>query len=160
MPRSRVLVLCALAGALVMQGCVSVRTSHGYLLERGETTLTAEPGFDTKDSVYARYGDPSMVGTFDPNAWYYLTSADAARAFFRPKPTYRSIVAFHFDDDGVVKEVETLDLSDGMDVRLASRTTPTRGKELSFWEQLLGNVGKLPAMGQGEDPATGRQGPR
>ncbi|MEE2691904.1 MAG: outer membrane protein assembly factor BamE [Pseudomonadota bacterium] len=160
MSRFRLAIALAVAGGLLLDGCVSVRTSHGYLLERGETKLTAEPGFDTKDSVLARYGEPSMIGTFDPDSWYYMTSADAARAFFKPKATYRAIVAFHFDDEGVVKEVENLDLSDGMDVKIASRTTPTRGKELSFWEQLLGNVGKLPASSQGIDPETGRQGPQ
>ncbi|HPE31258.1 MAG TPA: hypothetical protein PLV61_08695, partial [Parvularculaceae bacterium] len=65
------------------------------------------------------------------------------------------IIAFQFDDEGVVKNVGFYDLSDGMDVSMVSRVTPTRGKELTFWEQLLGNVGQLPAAGVGE-----QQGPQ
>ena len=41
----------------------------------------------------------------------------------------------------------------GEDLRLVSRITPTRGKELNFWEQLLGNVGQLPA-GLGQEGQT------
>jgi outer membrane protein assembly factor BamE (lipoprotein component of BamABCDE complex) len=134
------------------QGCVSVRSAHGYVLERGETELTAEIGLDTKESVLAKYGEPSMIGTFDPNAWYYMASADRARAFFRPKTYVREIVSFHFDEEGVVNEIRNLELSDGFDVAFVSRTTPTRGKELSFWEQLFGNVGQLPPMEGGAAP--------
>lgn len=157
MIKSCVLPLAALAAFAAVQGCVSVRSTHGYVLERGEEELIAETGLDTKESILAKYGEPSMIGTFDPNAWYYLASYDAARAFFRPKTRNREIVAFHFDDEGVVTNMERLTLADGMDVKIASRTTPTRGKELGFWEQLVGNVGRLPA-GVGEQQSPG--GPR
>lgn len=140
------------------QGCVSVRTNHGYVLERGETELAAKEGVDTKESVLAKYGEPSLIGTFDPNAWYYLNSRDAARAFFKPKVKDRTVVAFRFDDSGYVSSVENIDFEKGYNVKTVSRETPTRGKELSFWEQLLGNVGQLPAggIGGGQNP----NGPR
>jgi len=99
--------------------------------------------------VLAKYGEPSLIGTFDRNAWYYVSALDASRAFFRPKTTARTVVGFHFNDEGLVSNVETLDLADSVDVKIASKTTPTRGKELGFWEQLLGNVGQLPAGGFG-----------
>lgn len=140
-----VVALSASAALLSLQGCVSIRSAHGYVLERGEDELAAEPGLDTKESILAKYGEPSMIGTFDPNAWYYLASYDAARAFFRPKTRNRTVVAFYFDESGVVSKTDTLTLADSMDVKMASRTTPTRGKELGFWEQLIGNVGQLPA---------------
>lgn len=138
------------AGVLISAtGCVSVRTSHGYILERGETEVSGRIGLDTKESILAKYGEPSMVGTFDPNAWYYLASFDQSRAFFRPRVTSREVVAFRFDEAGLVKSVDQIHVDDGIAVKLASRETPTRGKELSVWEQLLGNVGQLPAGGLG-----------
>ena len=145
---------CALAIA-ALSGCVSYRSAHGYVLERGETELTANVGVDTKESVLAKYGEPSLIGTFDPNRWYYLSSLDASRAFFRPETTSRSVVEFQFGEGGVVQEVKQFDLSNAVDVKISSRETPTRGKELGFWEQLLGNVGQLPAGGLGG----GQQGP-
>lgn len=137
----------------LLQACVSVRQNHGYVLERDQTELTAEPGLDSKESILAKYGEPSMIGTFNRNVWYYLNSSITTRAFFHPKTKTRSVTAFHFNDEGLVKEVSALDLSDGEDIKLVSRATPTRGKELNFWEQLLGNVGQLPA-GLGQEAQT------
>lgn len=149
-------VVLLIAAVLMLQACVSVRTSHGYVLERDQDALTAEPGFDTKESVLAKFGEPSMIGVIDGNAWYYLNSADTARAFFKPKTQRRQVVAFYFDDEGAVSTVEHFSLADGDNIRMVSRVTPTRGKELNFWEQLLGNVGQLPAgLGQ-EGPVPGQ----
>lgn len=149
------LVLLALCLAS-LQACVSVRSSHGYVLERDQTSLTAEPGFDTKDSILAKYGEPSMIGVFDRDAWYYLYATDNARAFFRPKTQTRQVIAIRFEEDGTVKDINDYALDDGEQIRMVSRETPTRGKELNFWEQLLGNVGALPSGLGEEGPVPGQ----
>lgn len=143
----RFLLLLIVVGSL--PACISVRTNHGYILERDQQELTAEAGFDTKESVLAKFGEPSIIGTFNRDAWYYLNAADASRAFFKPRTQRRNVTAFYFDGEGTVKKVENYDLNDGEEIQMVSRVTPTRGKELNFWEQLLGNVGQLPAgLGQ------------
>lgn len=149
-------VLALIACFATLQACVSVRSNHGYVLERGQTQLKAEPGLDTKESILAKYGEPSMIGTFNRNAWYYLNSSDQTRAFFSAKTKNRFVVAFHFDEEGVVTSQEEFDLADANKVKLVSRETPTRGKELNFWEQLLGNVGQLPTSIGGEGPVPGQ----
>lgn len=146
------LTLCLLP----LQACVSVRSNHGYVLERDQEKLEAKPGFDTKDSILAKYGEPSMIGTFDRNAWYYLNATDQSRAFFKPETTMRAVFAVHFNDEGEVESSETFTLADGADIRLVQRETPTRGRELNFWEQLLGNVGALPASLGEEGPVPGQ----
>ncbi|MEO1251503.1 MAG: outer membrane protein assembly factor BamE [Pseudomonadota bacterium] len=146
-------LLMLAAAVLALQACVSVRSNHGYVLERGQTALDGEPGLDSKESILAKYGEPSMIGTFNPNAWYYLNAQNTTRAFFKPRTQARSVIAFYFDNEGIVENVDQFSLADGDDVRLVSRVTPTRGKELNFWEQLLGNVGQLPTtVGQGQTP--------
>lgn len=152
MTRFVLLALCFLS----LQACVSVRTSHGYILEADQPALTAEPGFDTKDSILAKYGEPSMIGTFDRNAWYYLHSTNQTRAFFKPKTSSRNVVAIHFNPEGEVNKLDTYTLADGEDIHIVKRETPTRGKELNFWEQLLGNVGALPASLGEEGPVPGQ----
>lgn len=149
--------LLALGAALFgASGCVSVRQSHGYVLERGETELDARVGLDTKESVIAKYGEPSMIGTFDDQAWYYLASFDQARAFFRPRVKNREVVAFRFTDDGLLEKVDRYSVADGLNVKMASRETPTRGKTMTIWEQLLGNVGQLPAGAIGSEQTPGQ----
>jgi len=152
-PRNILMVGLWLAISIFASGCVSVRSSHGYVLERGTDALEAEIGLDTKESVIAKYGEPSIISTFTTNSWYYLSARDETRAFLKPKTRSRKVVAFHFNDEGKVKEVEEFELDDGNRIGLVSRATPTRGKELSFWEQLLGSVGQLPIPGaEGQGP--------
>ena len=43
------------------------------------------------------------------------------------------------------RDCRTRDLYDGRRVAIVDRQTPTRGRELSLLEQLLGNIGRLPA---------------
>ena len=152
-------IIAVIGSLFAIQGCVSVRSSHGYVLERGTEDLSANLGIDTKESIIAKYGEPSITSTFSTNSWYYMSSIDQTRAFLKPNTKTRRIVAFHFDDEGKVKEVEEFQLEDGKKIGLVSRATPTRGKELSFWEQLLGSVGQLPipgADGQQQPGAPGR----
>lgn len=143
-----------LLACLTLASCVSTRAQHGYVPERGETALEAEPGVDTKESVLARYGEPSVRPAMFDDVWYYVSSASNSRAFYKTETTRRAVTAFAFADDGSVFEVATFGLEDGRPVDIVSRTTPTRGKELSFLEQLIGGAGQVPGL-----PGGGPQGP-
>ena len=143
-----------LLATLTLAACVSTRAQHGYVPERGETALEAEPGVDTKESVLARYGEPSVRPAMFDDVWYYVSSASNSRAFYKTETTRRAVTAFAFADDGSVFEVATFALEDGRPIDIVSRTTPTRGKELSFLEQLIGGVGQIPGL-----PGQGPQGP-
>ena len=90
-------------------------------------------------------GTPTSVGTFDQNVWYYIGQKTEKVAFFQPSVMERRVVVVHFDDSGVVKEMKQLDASDGQEVEIVDRSTPTAGRELSFLEQMLGNVGRFSA---------------
>lgn len=132
---------CFILAGVVLSGCVSTRDRHGYVMERGETEIDAMTGVDTKDSVLARFGEPSMRAALTDDVWYYASSGTNSRAFFNKEIMTREVVAFAFDDAGMVSGVQKYDLSDGMDVALEDRVSRTRGKELSFLEQLIGGVG-------------------
>ena len=138
----RAITLIALM--IAVSACVSTRARHGYIIERGETELTAEAGIDSRESVLARYGEPTLRPAMNDNTWYYISTTTNARAFYRTQTTSRDVVAFNFDPDGTVTSIDEYTLDDGMNINLVNRETPTRGKELTFLEQLLGSVGTLP----------------
>ncbi|RFB04679.1 outer membrane protein assembly factor BamE domain-containing protein [Parvularcula marina] len=133
------LVLSAL---LLSTACVSIRDTHGYAIERGETELTALEGIDTKESVLARFGEPSVRPSMSDDVWYYISTTTNSRAFYQTETTSRDIIVFAFNEDGTVADVLEFDLEDGQQVAINDRVTRTRGKELSFLEQLIGGVGK------------------
>lgn len=157
MKRSLGLVLSLGLAATALSGCVTIRSSHGYVLERGESSVAAEAGVDTKETVLARYGEPSTIAAFDPNVWYYISSLEQQRAFLKERTSVRKVVAVKFAQNGKVEKVENFSLDDGEEISLVKRVTPTRGKEMSFLEQLLGNVGRLPAPQPGQGGAPGGQ---
>ncbi|GGY49066.1 outer membrane protein assembly factor BamE [Parvularcula lutaonensis] len=153
-------IVPALIAAMVLSGCVSTRSQHGYIVELGESGLDAIPGIDSKESVLARFGEPSVRPPLNDDTWYYISHKTNARAFFRTQVYERNIVAFKFDEDGMVSEVESFNLADGTDIDIVDRVTATRGKELNFFEQLLGGVGQVGVPGQQGGPGTPGQGPQ
>jgi outer membrane protein assembly factor BamE (lipoprotein component of BamABCDE complex) len=60
----------------------------------------------------------------------------------RPQVTQRSVTEITFNDAGQVAAVNALGLDDGQQLTMNGRETPTRGRQLTILEQLLGNVGR------------------
>jgi len=161
MKRHLSLTLLVAACAVGASACNPVLRSHGYrYTTQEEPNIT--PAEDTQDSVLARLGNPSTRGTFEDNTWYYISSTRESLAYLRPATRDRRIIAVSFDDAGVVSTVNEYSLEDGRVVAYADRETPTRGRELSFLEQLLGNVGRLPSeqFGGEQNLPGGAGGPR
>jgi outer membrane protein assembly factor BamE (lipoprotein component of BamABCDE complex) len=143
MIRRLAIATCAvLAVGSGMTACAPMTAFQGY------QAIDAKPadvkvGADTKNSVRARLGTPSQVSTFDPNQWYYVSSVTQRQGFYRPRTVRRDVVAISFDKDSqAVTEVKVLSLADSRDIAYAGRETPTRGRQLSILEQLLGNLGQ------------------
>lgn len=128
------------ASALV--ACTPIVDTRGNIAETDRLALI-QPGVTTRDEVAGILGSPSSVGTFDPNVWYYIGQRTEKTAFFQPDVVERKVVVLHFDGQGVVRDVGTLDKDDGQEIALVDRSTPTAGKELGFFEQILGNIGRF-----------------
>jgi outer membrane protein assembly factor BamE (lipoprotein component of BamABCDE complex) len=139
--------LAALACAFVACGSLisACTPSASY---QGYQAIEARPaevkvGSDTKNTVRARLGSPSTVSTFDPNVWFYISQVTQHQAFYKTKTIRRDVVAITFDkSDETVSNVQSLSLKDGRVIAYNGRETPTRGRQLSVLEQLLGNLGQ------------------
>jgi outer membrane protein assembly factor BamE (lipoprotein component of BamABCDE complex) len=143
MIRRLAIAACALAaiGALTT-GCTPAVSYQGY------QAIDAQPrdvkvGTDTKDAVRARLGTPSEISTFDQNTWFYITQITQRQAFYRPRTIRRDVVAITFDKTSqTVSKVDNLTLQDGRVIAFNGRETPTRGRSLSVFEQILGTLGQ------------------
>lgn len=137
----------ALAGLVLMAGlaasaCAPVIDSRGYLPEI-DVSGDVATGTDTKQTVLKRFGSPSTVGTFNRNAWYYISGTHRQVAFRKAVVTERQILAVYFDDADTVTDVGRFNLEDGRVVNIVSRETRTKGKELTFLQQMFGNLGRF-----------------
>jgi outer membrane protein assembly factor BamE (lipoprotein component of BamABCDE complex) len=145
MSRTALGVAAALIALPLAGACAPMKSAHGF------QALDVKPaelkvGEDTKSTVLERIGSPSVQSTFDPNLWFYISQSVNQIAFYKPRVTSREVVAVSFDESEKVKAVDRLTLKDGKVIAFNGRKTPTRGRELSILEQLLGNVGRMGNM--------------
>ena len=156
MARLSVGVVLVLAGVST-SACAPIVSHRGYFADPRKTDAVSV-GVDTKASVQDRLGTPTQMATFDPNTWYYMSSTEHIVAWSRPKTINQTVLAVTFDSDGKVSDVKKLDKVPARHLAMVSRATPTRGRELTVWEQILGNVGRMP--NRTGDEGSGRTGPR
>ncbi|MBL9009899.1 MAG: outer membrane protein assembly factor BamE [Alphaproteobacteria bacterium] len=127
--------------AVSAAGCEATVNNRGYLPTPG-LTEAIRVGVDTKSTLQAALGSPSTIGTFNDNTWYYISSKQEDFLFFYPEEVEREIVAVKFGPDQTVASVQRLGLEDGVQVAFSDRETPARGRELTFLQQIFGNVGR------------------
>jgi len=154
---SRQTVLALLAAGLVagaaVSGCSPITNYSGFQAIDASPSKDVKVGTDTKSTVRGKLGTPSTVSTFDPNVWFYVSQIKQRVAFRRPTVTSRAITAITFNKDSeLVESVNNYTLKDGKVIAYNGRETPTRGREMTIIEQLLGSVGRgsmLPDEDQG-----------
>lgn len=140
--------LLALVLALSAAGCTTERQVRGYLPDQ-EVTDAITPGIDNRNSVRGLLGNPSVEATFGDGVWYYISSFNVRRSFFLEKSQSRKIMAVHFGERGIVSDIKRYTLADARDINPVNDKTPTRGKQLGFFEQIFGNIGRFAGASPG-----------
>lgn len=128
-----------------MTACAPVKETHGYFA-KAEHLLSIKAGSHTQREVEMLMGSPSTIGTFDTNTWYYIASISSSFAWRPPEVLSRHVIAIKFDEETkLISEINQYTIADGRVIAFADDVTPTRGRELSILEQLIGNVGRQSA---------------
>ncbi|MEP1229669.1 MAG: outer membrane protein assembly factor BamE [Litorimonas sp.] len=157
---------CIAIIGLSLTACNPILRTHGYVADVENKPQEVNPETDTKTSVLARLGNPSIKSTFDEDTaedtWYYMNSVRQRYAYLRPQIQERNITAITFNEDGQVTQVAEYGVEDGHYVNFSNKKTPTRGRELSVLEQIFGTIGAIPVDrlggGQGQLPGGGGNG--
>lgn len=137
-------ILLASAMAVGLSACEPSIRTHGYA-PAPETLGTIAVGEDTRGSVARKIGRPVTRGTFEDDDWYYVSSTLEHYMYYEPKVVDRRVVAVSFDENDVVTDVSTYGVEDGRVIDLATRTTPTHGRQLTILQQIFSNIGVLGA---------------
>jgi outer membrane protein assembly factor BamE (lipoprotein component of BamABCDE complex) len=128
-------------GASVLGACSPIVSYQGF------QTIDQKPqdvkvGADTRSTVLSKLGSPTATSTFDKDVWFYISQLRSQTSFYTPKTIKRDVVAIAFDHDTEqVKSVNTFTLQDGRVIAYNTRETPTRGREMTVLEQLIGSIG-------------------
>ncbi|MDQ2861115.1 MAG: outer membrane protein assembly factor BamE [Pseudomonadota bacterium] len=142
----------ALLGAAA---CSPVNSFQGFqAVEQAPSDVKV--GEDTRATVQARLGSPTATGTFDKDTWFYISQVSNRTAFYHPRVVKRDVVAIAFDKGTQqVTAVNTYTLKDGRVIAYNGRETPTRGREMTVLEQLLGSIGSVSALPPDENQTPG-----
>jgi outer membrane protein assembly factor BamE (lipoprotein component of BamABCDE complex) len=127
---------------IMIAGCAVSEDQRGNLPDP-EKLAQLQPGTTSKEQVIKILGSPSSESTFDDDVWYYISRKTKQIAFFSPTVLDQQVYIVDFDDKGIVKDVGHKTLADGEPISPAPGATPSPGRELSFMEQLIGNIGRF-----------------
>jgi outer membrane protein assembly factor BamE (lipoprotein component of BamABCDE complex) len=128
--------------AVLLSGCAKDIEARGNL-PPPEALAKLAPGEQTRQDVQGILGTPATTATFDNETWYYISAHTTQYAFYPNHELDRTIYVVTFDKRGILTGVRKMSLEDGQTVAIASRETPTKGREVSLLEQLLGNIGRI-----------------
>jgi outer membrane protein assembly factor BamE (lipoprotein component of BamABCDE complex) len=139
----RRVAFAAIAASLLSTAACAPIVSYSGFQAIDSDPKDVKVGSDTKSTVRGKLGSPSATGTFDPNVWFYMNQVKQRVAFQRPSVISRNVTAISFNKESeAVESVNNYTLKDGKVIAFNGRETPTRGRELTILEQLLGNVGR------------------
>ncbi|MEA1676325.1 outer membrane protein assembly factor BamE [Nitrospirillum sp. BR 11163] len=124
-----------------LTACTPTVNNRGNLVE-DRRLADVHPGTSTKEDVQKALGSPSTTSTLDANVWYYIGAITENEAFFDPDIVQQRVLQVSFNDQGVVSAVGDLDLAQQQDISPEGRETPTAGHEVTFLEQLMGNLNR------------------
>lgn len=139
-------ILIVIMAIMALGACTTRKFVRGYMADE-KMVSSIRPEVDTHDSVQEMLGSPSAVATFDNDNWYYYSKRSESLAFFKENITKLDIIAVRFDSDGYVTAVDRYTLKDFNNIEPVSKTTHTHGRELSFIQELFGNIGRFGAGG-------------
>jgi outer membrane protein assembly factor BamE (lipoprotein component of BamABCDE complex) len=138
-----------------MISCTPRFDSRGNLPDP-DLVANIEVGHVNKREVLEMIGSPSTVEPFLEETWYYISQKSETKAFFEAKTIQRQVLIIRFDEKGIVKEIKSIGLEKGRNIKMVDRTTPTAGKEITILQQLFGNVGRFNKAEDGDTNIPGQ----
>ncbi|MFK7764913.1 MAG: outer membrane protein assembly factor BamE [Roseobacter sp.] len=135
------LVACA-AAVTALAACSATYRNHGYVPPQ-EDLEQIVVGIDTRASVEETLGTAGSTSVQEEDALYFVRSRVRTFAMLEPEVVERNVVAFSFDTNGVVENIETFGLERGQVVRFTRRVTDSSVTGKSFFRQLFGNIGSF-----------------
>jgi outer membrane protein assembly factor BamE (lipoprotein component of BamABCDE complex) len=141
-PSFRHLTTAAAVTAMLAAGGCAAEVNQRGELPAPERVAEIHPGL-TKEQVVKILGTPSTMGVFNDDAWYYISRKTSQVSFFQPDVLDQQVFVVNFDNNGIVRDVGHRTLADARDIEPAPGATPAPGRELTFLEQIIGNVGRF-----------------
>ena len=133
-------------GFLAVSACTASVEQRGYIFDE-EKVASIRSGEVAREDVARLMGSPTVLPASGGDVWYYVGGDVERFAFFEPEILERQIVAFHFGESDLVENITVYELEDGVEVSFVEDVTPSRGRNLSLFEEIFGNIGRFTPAG-------------
>ena len=139
-------LLLTISIAVMLASCSQIVDTRGHSDEDADMSQVVV-GQTKDEDVRALLGSPTSQSSFGDVTWYYVTQKQEHSGVFPAEVTEQHVTAIAFDKDHVVNDISEYKKEDGKPVEIVDKTTPTEGHNLTFMEQMLGNLGRFNAPG-------------
>ncbi len=132
----------------MLASCTPIVDTRGHSAEALDLSQIVV-GQTSSDDVAALLGSPTSSSNFGDETWYYITQKKERVGVFAPEVKEQHVTAITFDSTRHVSHVGEFTKEEGKPVQMVSKKTPTEGHDMTFIEQMLGNVGRFNGPGRG-----------
>lgn len=142
MQRKAPILICFCSLVLLTTGaCSPVVSQHGNMIQDYQVE-TVKIGDSSRSDVLRVLGSPTTQSTFNPDVWYYIGQKAEKRGILDQEIMEERIVVVTFNDQGIVESIAPYE-GGRQDIPYTRGKTPTHGSQLTFMQQLLGNLGRF-----------------
>ena len=127
--------------SLLAAACTPTVNVRGNLVDDYKLAQI-QKGVDTRTDVLRKIGSPTTIAPFDDSVWYYLGQTTEKRGILDDKVKDERVIVVMFTPEGVVDQVNDVK-NKRQNIPYSDDKTPTSGNEVTFMQQMLGNLGKF-----------------
>ena len=127
---------------LLNLACTPIKSVSGYVPSFADIE-ELRVGVSSKKEVLDRLGEPLSFNQEESDFLLYVQQEVETLAFFRPRVSERKVLKLTFDDFAILSEVSHSGVSDLQPFRLEKKITESEGRQLTFWQQMFGNIGNF-----------------
>ncbi len=114
--------------SILLAACAETVTMHGHQFQENDIQQVA-PGM-SQEQVKTTLGTPTTTASVGSgSAYYYISSTQGQKSFFKPIEKDRKVLAVYFSPMGSVDRVSQYGLKDGKVFDFVRQETPTASRD-------------------------------
>lgn len=131
-----------------LTSCSAVKDDEDDKENRGYVTKFSDfskikPGNTNQQETLQILGSPITKSLFGKEEWIYAGGEVTKETFFEPEIKSFESYKITFNDAGIVESIKFKDRSSLKEFEISEDRTISGGNSLTFFQQLLGNVGRF-----------------
>ena len=132
-----------ISALLILGACSPTVVTRGNLLTDSQVQKI-QVQKSTRADVTQAWGPPTVAPQFEPDTWYYIGERTSQKGVFAPEVQQRRMIRVKFStaNNDTVVAIDELDPKQAENITPVSQTTPAAGKDYTFMQQFIGNIGK------------------